>query len=81
MSIQEAVDMEKADALHRLFSPEVFGKLPSTGRSRVRKTALGVIGTHSVASLLPKMSLIIYNRCLLLLVCSASPPACDFFAA
>ncbi|PPQ95113.1 hypothetical protein CVT25_011656 [Psilocybe cyanescens] len=47
MSIQEAIDMEKATHLDRLFSPEILGRLPSTGRSRVRRTALGVIGSYS----------------------------------
>ncbi|PPR02897.1 hypothetical protein CVT24_002281, partial [Panaeolus cyanescens] len=46
MSIQEAVDMEKAN-LSRLFSPEILGRLPFTGRSRVRRTALGLIGAYS----------------------------------
>ena len=36
--------MEKAPHLDRLFSPEIFGRLPSSGRARVRRTALGVIG-------------------------------------
>ncbi|KAH9477137.1 Importin-13 [Psilocybe cubensis] len=47
MSIQEAVDMETVPHLDRLFSPDIFGRLPSTGRSRVRRTALGVIGSYS----------------------------------
>ena len=45
MSIQEAVDMEKSPQLQRLFSPEIFGRFPSTGRPRIRRTALSVIGT------------------------------------
>ncbi|KAF8188698.1 armadillo-type protein [Pholiota molesta] len=47
MSIQEAIDMETIPEMKRIFSPEVLGRLPSTGRSRVRRTALGVIGTYS----------------------------------
>ena len=47
MSIQEAVDLEKSPQLRRLFSPQVFGRLPSTGRSRIRRTALGVVGLSS----------------------------------
>ncbi|KAF8962197.1 armadillo-type protein [Flammula alnicola] len=47
MSIQEAIDMDSVQHLDRLFSPEILGRLPSTGRSRVRRTALGVIGTYS----------------------------------
>ena len=43
-SIQEAIDMETAPELSRLFSAEIFGRLPSTGRSRVRRTALSLIG-------------------------------------
>jgi hypothetical protein len=46
MSIQEALNLEKAPHLSRLFSPEIFGRLPSTGRTRVRRTALGVIGEY-----------------------------------
>ena len=46
MSIQEALNLEKAPHLSRLFSPEIFGRLPSTGRTRVRRTALGVIGMY-----------------------------------
>lgn len=44
MSIQEAIDMETVPELKRLFSQEILGRLPSTGRSRVRRTALSVIG-------------------------------------
>ena len=36
--------METAPELSRLFSGEIFGRLPSTGRSRVRRTALSLIG-------------------------------------
>ncbi|CAA7262307.1 unnamed protein product [Cyclocybe aegerita] len=46
-SIQEAIDMENVPHINRLFSPEVLGRLPSTGRSRIRRTALGVIGAYS----------------------------------
>ena len=46
MSIQEALNLEKAHHLSRLFSPEIFGRLPSTGRTRIRRTALGVIGMY-----------------------------------
>lgn len=44
MSVHEAVDMEKALQLQRLFSRDIFGNFPSTGRPRIRRTALGVIG-------------------------------------
>jgi len=47
MSVQEAVDLEKSPQLRRLFSPQIFGRLPSTGRSRIRRTALGVVGLFS----------------------------------
>ena len=50
MSIQEALNLEKAPHLSRLFSPEIFGRLPSTGRTRVRRTALGVIGMYWIFS-------------------------------
>ncbi|KJA24831.1 hypothetical protein HYPSUDRAFT_65152 [Hypholoma sublateritium FD-334 SS-4] len=46
-SIQEAIDMETAPELSRLFSAEILGRLPSTGRSRVRRTALSLIGAYS----------------------------------
>jgi hypothetical protein len=48
MSIQEAVDLEKSPQLRRLFNPQILGRLPTTGRSRVRRTALGVIGWSSL---------------------------------
>ncbi|KAF8632069.1 hypothetical protein AX15_002067 [Amanita polypyramis BW_CC] len=47
MSIQEAMDMEKTPYLSRLFGPDILGRLPTTGRSRIRKTMLNVIGTYS----------------------------------
>ena len=51
MSIQEALDLEKAPHLSRLFSPEIFGRLPSTGRTRVRRTALGIIGMYWIITI------------------------------
>ena len=51
MSIQEAVDLEKSPQLRRLFSPHIFGRLPSTGRSRIRRTALGIIGLSCLLNL------------------------------
>ena len=48
MSIQEALNLEKAPHLSRLFGPEIFGRLPCTGRARVRRTALGVIGMFQI---------------------------------
>lgn len=44
MSIQEAMDLEKTLHLGRLFSPDILGRLPSTGHGRIRRTTLGVIG-------------------------------------
>ncbi|KAF5376630.1 hypothetical protein D9615_007856 [Tricholomella constricta] len=46
-SIQEALDLEKTPHLPRIFSPEILGRLPSTGASRIRRTTLGLIGTYS----------------------------------
>ncbi|KAF8637543.1 hypothetical protein AX17_002750 [Amanita inopinata Kibby_2008] len=47
MSIQEAMEMEKMPYMSRLFGPDILGRLPTTGRSRVRRTMLNVIGTYS----------------------------------
>src|ERR1700675_2463083 len=44
MSIQEAVPLEGNSHLKRLFSPDILGKLPTTGQNRVRRTVLGIIG-------------------------------------
>jgi hypothetical protein len=44
MSVQEAMDLEKTPHLGRLFSPDILGRLPSTGHSRIRRTTLSVIG-------------------------------------
>lgn len=44
MSVQEALDVDKASHLTRLFSPTILGRLPSTGHGRIRRTTLGVIG-------------------------------------
>ena len=44
MSIQEAMEMEKTPYLARLFGPDILGRLPTTGRSRIRRTMLNVIG-------------------------------------
>lgn len=46
-SVQEAVDLEKAPQLARLFSPDILGRLPTAGHNRLRKTALSLIGTYS----------------------------------
>ncbi|KNZ71941.1 Importin-13 [Termitomyces sp. J132] len=46
-SIQEAIDMEKTPHLPRVFGPEILGRLPSTGTSRIRRTTLGLIGAYS----------------------------------
>lgn len=44
MSIQEAVPMTDQPQLVRLFGPEILNRLPTTGRDRVRRTALALIG-------------------------------------
>ena len=58
MSIQEALNLEKAHHLSRLFSPEIFGRLPSTGRTRIRRTALGVIGMYWICYTIYSYSLV-----------------------
>ncbi|KAF6748259.1 armadillo-type protein [Ephemerocybe angulata] len=47
MSVQEAVDLEKAPQLARLFNQDILGRLPTTGHNRLRRTTLSVIGTYS----------------------------------
>lgn len=47
MSIQEAVPVEDNPHLRRLFGPEILGRLPTTGRYRVRRTMLSLIGTYA----------------------------------
>ena len=70
MSIQEALNLEKAPHLSRLFSPEIFGRLPSTGRTRVRRTALSVIGVYWIFLCdLFTYTHLFPTRCLFLLVC------------
>ncbi|RDB17659.1 Importin-13 [Hypsizygus marmoreus] len=46
-SIQEALDLENTPHLPRLFSPEILGRLPSTGHSRIRRTTIGLIGVYA----------------------------------
>jgi hypothetical protein len=38
--------MEKTPYLSRLFGPDILGRLPTSGRSRIRKTMLNVIGEY-----------------------------------
>lgn len=47
VSIQEAMDMGQSLHLPRLFSPEILGRLPSTGHGRIRRTMLTLIGMYS----------------------------------
>ncbi|THV01907.1 ARM repeat-containing protein [Dendrothele bispora CBS 962.96] len=47
LSIQEALDYENTPHLHRLFSTEILGRLPTTGYNRVRRTTLSLIGTYA----------------------------------
>ncbi|KAK2462484.1 hypothetical protein APHAL10511_005454 [Amanita phalloides] len=47
MSIQEAMEMEKTVYISRLFEQDILGRLPTTGRSRIRRTMLNVIGSYS----------------------------------
>ena len=44
MCTQEAVPVEENAPLLRLFSPDVLGRLPSSGPDRVRRTMLQLIG-------------------------------------
>lgn len=44
MAVQEAVPIEDNPHLRRLFGPAVFGKLPTSGSDRVRRTAVILIG-------------------------------------
>ncbi|KAF9037788.1 ARM repeat-containing protein, partial [Hymenopellis radicata] len=46
-SIQEALDYDKTSHLSRLFNPEVIRRLPTTGRERIRTTALNLLGSYS----------------------------------
>ncbi|KAG6828197.1 hypothetical protein H0H92_008816 [Tricholoma furcatifolium] len=46
-SIQEAIDMETTPYLPQVFGPEILGRLPSTGASRIRRTTLNLIGAYS----------------------------------
>lgn len=41
------MDLEKTPQLARLFTPEILGRLPSSGRDRVRRTMLSLIGTYA----------------------------------
>ena len=45
MSIQEAVPVEDNQYLKMVFGPQVLNRLPRTGRDRVRRTTLALIGT------------------------------------
>jgi hypothetical protein len=47
---QEAVELEEATHLPRLFSAEALGRLPSTGDARVRLTTLALIGLFDLSS-------------------------------
>ncbi|KAG6908732.1 hypothetical protein DXG01_003577 [Tephrocybe rancida] len=46
-SIQEAIDMETTPHLPQVFGPDILGKLPSTGATRIRRTTLSLIGAYS----------------------------------
>ncbi|ESK97855.1 importin 13 [Moniliophthora roreri MCA 2997] len=47
LSIQEALDYDNTPHLPRLYSPEILGRLPTTGHTRVRRTSLSLIGTYA----------------------------------
>ncbi|KZT01812.1 ARM repeat-containing protein [Laetiporus sulphureus 93-53] len=47
MTVQEAVPLEDNPHLRRLFGPDILGRLPVTGRDRVRRTTLLLIGSYS----------------------------------
>lgn len=44
MAVQEAVPIQDNPHLRRLFGPAIFGKLPTSGNDRVRRTAIILIG-------------------------------------
>lgn len=46
MSVQEAAGNSTSPYFQRLFASEVLGRLPTTGSERVRRTMVGLIGTH-----------------------------------
>ena len=45
MAVQEAIPPEDNPHLRRLFGSEIFGKLPTRGNDRVRRTAVVLLGT------------------------------------
>ncbi|KAL6303348.1 ARM repeat-containing protein [Sparassis latifolia] len=47
MAVQEAVPLEDNAQLRKVFGPQILGRLPSTGSSRVRRTALLLIGSYN----------------------------------
>ncbi|TDL27101.1 ARM repeat-containing protein [Rickenella mellea] len=47
MSVQEAVPILESRDLVELFGPDILGRLPTTGRDRVRRTSLGLIGAYA----------------------------------
>ena len=44
MSVQEGVPLEDNPHLVRIFGPEILGRLPTSGATRVRRTAVILIG-------------------------------------
>ncbi|KAI0341153.1 ARM repeat-containing protein [Trametopsis cervina] len=47
MSVQEGVPLEDNPELARLFGPEIYGRLPTTGSTRVRRTAVILSGAYA----------------------------------
>ncbi|KAI0087502.1 ARM repeat-containing protein [Irpex rosettiformis] len=47
MSVQEGVPIEDNPHLVRLFGPEILGRLPTSGSTRVRRTAVLLIGAYA----------------------------------
>jgi hypothetical protein len=55
--IQEAIPVKNSPYLKRLFRPDILGKLPTTGKDRVRCTALGIISNYPALSFIMSIHL------------------------
>ncbi|KAG6836262.1 hypothetical protein H0H93_009663 [Arthromyces matolae] len=56
-SIQEAIALEQTPHLPRVFGPEILGRLPSAGASRIRRTTLNLIGITNKSRQLSRVTL------------------------
>lgn len=48
LAVQEAVPLEDNPHLRRLLGPDVYGKLPTSGSDRVRRTAIVLLGKRDI---------------------------------